>query len=160
MRIILCKALRQVLRKCLRTNYVLRKVLLTFAYFCTWGVTWSCDSKGKQLQDTKYLFSKWHLLTSIIFLQLPLLFWEGEKMLPKHFFSRLCSKSPCCFCKDNRIFLNWDRKFLIVSCHFVFDLSIREAIKQNINSNVIQTGLRIFLIFFLLLPYVSFPAFS
>ena len=76
----------------------------------------------------------------------------------KAFFSRLCSKSPCYFCKDNRIFLNWDRKFLIVSCHFVFDLFIREAIKQNINSNVIQTGLGIFLFFsFSYLTWVSLP---
>ena len=29
------KALRQILCKCLRTNCVLRKVLLTSAYFCT-----------------------------------------------------------------------------------------------------------------------------
>ena len=33
--IFLRKALRAVLRKCLRTDCVLHKVLLTFAYFCT-----------------------------------------------------------------------------------------------------------------------------
>ena len=32
-----------------------------------------------KLQDIKTLFPKWRLLTSIIFLQLSLLFWEGEE---------------------------------------------------------------------------------
>ena len=40
---------------------------------------WSCDSKQKQLQDIRSLFSKWRLLTNIFFLQLSLLFRDREE---------------------------------------------------------------------------------
>ena len=67
--------------------------------------------------------------------------------LPSHIFVEKVLVSP-----NNRIYLNWDRKFLFVSSHFVFDLFIWEAIEQNIQSNAIRTWLRNIFFFFPSLP--------
>ena len=45
--------------------------------------------------------------------------------LPSHVFAM---KVLVTFVKDNRIFLNCDRRFLFVSCNF-FDMSITEVIE-------------------------------
>ena len=50
-----------------------------------------------------------------------------------------------------------DRKFPFVSCHFVFDLFIREAIEQNIQSNAIPTSFLNNFFFFPSLPLREFP---
>ena len=74
--------------------------------------------------------------------------------LPSHVF---VVKVPVTFVKENRIFLNCDRRFLFVSCHF-FYLFIREPIEQNIQSNAIWMWLRIFFFsFFPSLRLREFP---
>ena len=64
------------------------------------------------------------------------------------------------FVKDSRIFLNCNRKFLFINSNFVFDLFIREAIEQNIQSHTVRTWERInfFFFFFSSLTWVSLRA--
>ena len=57
------------------------------------------------------------------------------------------------FVKDSRIFLNCNWKFLFINSNFVFDLFIREAIEQNIQSRI-----NFFCFFFSSLTWVSLRA--
>ena len=89
---------------------------------------------------------------SLVFSQLPYCFF--------FFFTSLRGTSLLLFVKDSWIFLNWDRKFFIVSCHCVFDLFLREVIEQNIQPNAIRMWLHNFFKFFPLsfLTWVSLRA--
>ena len=134
------------------------------------------------------MFSKWRLLTSIIILQLSLLFGEGEEdaktekmkrdlkqlfiqsiflvltifktqffgnRFPNIFLHFFGVKVQVTFVKDNRMFLNCDRKFLFVSCHFVFDFFTREAINKIFNQ--LERDCAIIVSFFPSLPLPEFP---
>ena len=52
------------------------------------------------------------------------------------------------FVKDNRIFLNCEKIILFITCHFVFDLSIRDAIEQYSQLNAVQMCLGSIFLFF------------
>ena len=76
---------------------------------------------------------------SLVLSQLPSCCQFFGNHFPSIFLHVFAVKVLVIFVKDKWMFLNCGRKFLFVSCYFVFDLFLREAIEQNIQSNAVRT---------------------